>query len=323
MSHPLDRRPSPILELRCPFPSRFDSELAEEIDERIAEWAQEIGVFAGALKKFRQFRFGAFAVLVHPDTKDRDRLLLEAQLTTAMFAADDHYCDDESLGADAETAAARLTLISVALDMPLSSPEAEVIHRQVASDPVLRAFRELLVRVTTLGTPTQTGRVRYGIISTLLAMAGENSWRLGHLHPPAWEYLAVRPYNGALSNFSLSDVVDDYELPARDFEAPAVRALSLIASTLIMHVNDLYSKAKEDRTSVGSYSLPRILEAAHATDGLQETVRIHNEQMSRYLDAEAMVMAADPSTELAQYLRGLRNWMRGNLDWHRISGRYD
>src|SRR5947199_10296814 len=86
--------------LYCPDPVRLDERLATRVDDLLLAWVAEVGIFPGRRDVVADSHFGRFAMLVHPDTDDPDRLLLAAQCIVALFAVDDYYCDDERTGSD-------------------------------------------------------------------------------------------------------------------------------------------------------------------------------------------------------------------------------
>ncbi|MGY4739606.1 terpene synthase family protein [Streptomyces sp. ATMOS53] len=308
----------------CPFPVTYDESAARKADDDIVAWALSLDLFPGQRNELDGYRFGTFAALTHPDAVDHDHLMLAARNMTALFAADDHYCDEGIEGVHLAMSASRLAGALTALENGPRLPDCPSVETFVAGDPVTRALRETAEHVTRLGAPAQVGRLRHETIATFLAMAAENSWRIaGHVPEPA-EYLAHRKYNGGMACLVLIDVVGGYELSVRDWETPGVRDLSLAASLMIMLVNDLYSVAKES-ADIGSHSLPTVLAARHGWSierSMCATGELHDDLMRDYLRLEPEVRR-DASPELARYLTGLRHWMRGNLEWHTLTGRHN
>lgn len=110
-------RPGPVIPaLHCPEPVRVDEGLGAEVNERLVAWVERVGIFPGRLDFVRRCDYGRYAMLIHPDTDDPDRLLLAAQCMAALFAVDDCYCDDERTGSDTAVLGNRLTLAQTALD---------------------------------------------------------------------------------------------------------------------------------------------------------------------------------------------------------------
>ncbi|SED04836.1 2-methylisoborneol synthase [Streptomyces sp. 3213] len=308
----------------CPFPVTYDERAADRADAEITAWALGLDLFPGQRSELDGYRFGTFAALTHPDAVDHDHLMLAARNITALFAADDHYCDEGVEGVRLAMSASRLAASLTALENGPRLPDCPSVEGFVSNDPVARALRETAEHITRLGTAAHVGRLRHETTATFLAMAAENAWRIaGHVPDPA-EYLAHRKYNGAMACLVLIDVVGGYELPVRDWEEPGVRSLSLAASLMIMLVNDLYSVAKES-ADIGSHSLPTVLSARHGWTlerSMLATGELHDRLMRAYLRMEPEI-ARRASPELARYLTGLRHWMRGNLEWHTITGRHN
>jgi 5-epi-alpha-selinene synthase len=99
-----------------------------------------------------------------------------------------------------------------------------------------------------------------------------------------------------------------------------------MANNLISWCNDLVSLEKEMR--VGDvHNLVVVLQHHHQIS-LQQAIHMaieqHNAEMKAYLELEPQVPSfgpdIDPQVQL--YLRGLRHWMRGNLDWGLTAKRY-
>ncbi|WP_370269605.1 terpene synthase [Streptomyces sp. V4I8] len=228
-------------------------------------------------------------------------------------------------GALPEVAAVRLAGLLPYLEEPQSvAPYQFNEPTREAGSPVACAVRDALHHANVLGTPAQVGRLRREYVAMCLAMAGESSYRVAQRTPTLWEYLAQRPFNGAMACLAAIDVAEGYELSARDYDRPDVRALTLLASSLILHVNDLYSSHKESVSRARTTSLPTLFctELGRTTEeAVSEVVRLHNQQMQIYLAREEEI-AAYASPELSRYLTGLRGWIGGSLQWHAMTGRY-
>jgi 2-methylisoborneol synthase len=119
------------------------------------------------------------------------------------------------------------------------------------------------------------------------------------------------------------DIVGGYEVDPAELDDPAVRRLTLLASNEIMYVNDIHSLAKEATTAAGDFNLVTVLTAAGLSRpaALAEAVRIHDNVVDRYLDAEPGVLRG-ASANLRRYLGGLRHWMAGNATWSAATDRY-
>lgn len=317
--------PFKVRALRCPSPMRIDNALGRVVNERLMEWIEHIGIFPGKWDNIRASDFGRYAMLCHVDTDDPDRLLLQGQCLAALFAVDDHYCDDRSLGCDPGQVAPRLSFAIAAMDPAyLPTPFDAQLEIQLNGDPVLVGLRAYMQRVGQFCTPSQVARVRQISIAMFVAMAAEGAWRVYDSRPTVAEYLASRHINSFWPCLVLIDAIGGYEVPANLYSQPQVHRVTALASLATTLVNDLYSAYKEHLNEVGTFKLPYLLAAQHQCS-LQEAIDriadIHDGVMLEYEAAER-VLLKEASPLLKRYLNGLKAWIAGNLEWHKHSARY-
>ncbi|BAZ68412.1 MAG: hypothetical protein KME28_11345 [Pelatocladus maniniholoensis HA4357-MV3] len=316
-----------IPSLYCPDPIRIDEDLANDVNERLVAWVEQIGIYAGQLDYVRACNYGRYAMLIHPDTNDPDRLLLAAQCMAAEFAVDDHYCDDERTGSDPTIIARRLALTQSALDpVYILDPEYDAqFQAAMKSDPVRVGLTAYINRVAEYGTPEQVDRVRLGTVTMFIPMNWEAAWRMTGGLPPVWEYLAVRQANSFGPCLTLIDIIGGYEVPGEIYSIPAVRRATMIAGTATIILNDLYSMAKETQPGIGDGGLPAIIageSGCSLQEGTDRTAKIHNDLVREFETAQRQIMSKVPSMELWRYLAGLHAWMGGSREWHSKSARY-
>lgn len=317
--------PFTVRALHCPSPIRIDEALGREVNERLMKWIEHIGIFPGKRDKIRASDFGRYAMLCHVDTDDPDRLLLQGQCLAALFAVDDHYCDDRSLGCDPRQVAPRLSFAIAAMDPAyLPAPFDAQLDIQLNCDPVLIGLRAYMRRVSQFCTPSQVARVRQISIAMFVAMAAEGAWRVYGTRPTVAEYLASRHINSFWPCLVLIDPVGGYEVPANLYSQPQVHRVTALASLATTLVNDLYSAYKEHLNEVGTFKLPYLLAAQHHCS-LQEAINriadIHDDVMHQY-EAVERALLTDATPLLQRYLMGLKAWVAGNLEWHKRSARY-
>lgn len=315
-----------VPELYCPPALRDDPALGKEVNERLVAWADEVGIYQGRLDDLRAAGFGRLLMLTHPDTDDPDRLLAAAKCGLAEWAADDHYCDDESAGADPRLLGPRLCVANAAVDpahLPLRyAPELE---RALRADPVLTALRSALEHLDRYATPAQTGRFCHEISGLFAGFNAEAGWRTTGRRPPVWEYLVNRQCNSFLPMLALIDAIGGYEVSAAEYYDPRVRRAFSMACSAATLVNDLYSMARESAGPGLEFNLPTVI-AAEEKCSLQEAVRrsvlLHDELVHTF-EAEAAVLAVTGSPALGRFLAGAWAWLGGNREWHSKSARYN
>lgn len=307
--------------LYCPDAERDDAALGELVNERLVEWAAEIGIFQGRLERLREHNFGRLFMLAHPGCDDPDRLLIAARCGLAEWSVDDHWVD-EGEDTDPTLLAPRLAMAHAVVD-PVRLPPRYMgrFEEVVAREPVLRAFRSALGHLAEIASATQLARLRHELAVMFVGYGQEAHWRASGRRPAVWEYLLHRYENAFYPCMVLIDPVDGYELPAHEFADARVRRVYLYAGVANVLLNDLYSMHKEDPTDT---NLPTVI-AAEENCSLQEAIyraaRIHDEMMQT-VEAECAALAALGSPQLRRYVKGLWNWMGGSKRWHATSPRY-
>lgn len=311
-----------VPELYCPGPVRDDVPLGELVNERLVQWAEEVGIYPGQLDKVRAANVGRLIMLAHPDSDDPDRLLAAAKCALAEWATDDHYVDDESLGADPELLGTRLALASAVVD-PAHLPLRYVseLERAAREDPVLVAYRSSIAHLARYASGTQLARLRHELTVMFMAYNQEASWRGTGRTPPVWEYLVHRHENSFLPCMVLIDAVGGYEIPPEEFADSRVRRVFGMAGMASVIVNDLYSMGKEDPAD---FNLPRLIaaeESCSLPEAIDRTAQIHDE-LTHTVEAEAAVLSLAGSPGLKRFLAGVWAWLGGGHEWHRTSPRY-
>ncbi|MFD7276737.1 family 2 encapsulin nanocompartment cargo protein terpene cyclase [Streptomyces sp. NPDC059862] len=308
--------------LYCPPAVRDDPALGETVNERLVEWAEEVGIYPGQLDKVRKAEFGRLIMLAHPESDDPDRLLAAAKCALAEWAVDDHYVDGEVEEAHHDLLGQRLAIAHSVIDqahLPLGyAPQLEQVVR---ADPVMRALRSSLAGLTAYATTTQVRRLRHELAIMFVAYNQEGVWHTAQQTPPVWEFLMHRHENSFVPCMVLIDAVAGYELPKGEFADPRVRRAFTMAGSASVIVNDLYSMGKEDPTD---FSLPRLIAAEDHCSleaAVDRTVDIHNELMHTF-ETEAAALTATGSCELRRFLAGTWAWLGGSREWHAGSARY-
>ena len=309
-------------ELFCPPAVRDDVALGEEVNDRVVEWAEQVGIYPGQLDRLHAANFGRLMMLTHPATDDPDRLLAASKCVVAEWATDDHFLDDESMGADAKTIGARLAVTYAAVD-PADLPVryAPQLDQALSDEPVAVAYRSAFEHLGQYATATQVARLRHELAVMFMAYNQEAEWRNSGRTPPVWEYLTHRAENSFLPPMVLVDPIAGYELPAFEFAERRVRRVFALAGSASVILNDLYSSAKETDED---YDLPKVIAAEDGCtpdEAIERTVRIHNELMHTFV-AEATVLASVGSPALGRFLADIWAWLGGNREWHSTTERY-
>lgn len=308
--------------LFCPGAVRDDPALGEEVNERLVEWAEEVGIYPANLDRLRTSNFGRLIMLAHPATDDPDRLLAAAKCVVAEWAADDYYVDEVALGADPRVVGSRLAKLHAVVDpaqLPLKyAPQLEQYRRE---EPIATAFRSAMEHLARYASATQVGRFQHQMGILFGAWNQEADWHRNGSTPPVWEYLVQRHLNSYLPPMILIDPVAGYELPPNEFYDPGVRWAFTMAGLANVLLNDLYSAGFESDTD---FNLPRVIVAEEGCswqEAIKRTVEIHNELMHRFV-AEAATLSMTGSPLLLRFFVDTWAWMGGSREWHATTGRY-
>ncbi|WP_150241221.1 family 2 encapsulin nanocompartment cargo protein terpene cyclase [Nocardiopsis quinghaiensis] len=319
---PREKRVEQVPALYCPPAVRDDPALGEEVDDRLVEWAEEVGVYPGQLDRVRAAGFGRLIMLAHPETDDPDRLLAAAKCALSEWSVDDHYVDGEVEEARPETLGRRLAIAHSVIDQAhLPRRYAPQLEEVVRGDPVMVALRSSLANLGAYATAAQVRRLRHELAIMFVAYNQEAVWLATGHRPPVWEFLMHRHENSFVPCMALIDPVAGYELPWAEFAQPSVRRVFTLAGSASVIVNDLYSMGKEDVTDL---SLPRLIateDDCSLGEAVQRTVDVHDELMHAF-EAEAAALALSGSPELRRFLWGLWAWLGGSREWHARSPRY-
>ena len=314
-----------IPRLYSPPPVRVDEALARQVDDRLAAWLEELGIFTDKIDRLYSYSYGSLVTLTHPDSSDPDRLALAGRWAVALWAADDLITDDDSVGADPELVPRRLALALGAMRPPeLLEPYASQLDSALRSDPVHIALRSSLDWIARSATPSQVARARHETTSMFVMWNANAAWRTSGTMPSVWEYLLSRHVDNFTPCMALIDLIGAYELPADSYYDPRVYRAIAMAGTACCIANDIYSMAKEQSAAIGDYSLPTVV-AAERGCSLQEAVDIsavYHDDLVRAFESEHRALLLDPSPVLQRFLLGVRAWLGGNNEWHIRSGRY-
>lgn len=308
--------------LFCPGAVRDNPALGEEVNNRLVDWAGEIGIFPGALEKLRSDNFGRLIMLTHPSTDDPDRLLAVTKCVVAEWATDDYYVDEVELGADPDILGSRLAILLGIVDpAALTVKYAPQLDAYREAEPIARAFRSAMEHLAQYASTTQMGRFQHQMAMLFVAWNQEADWHRNKRTPPIWEYLVQRHLNCYMPPMILIDPVAGYELPAFEFYDPRVRRAVTFAAHAAVLINDLHSAPFESETD---FNLPRVIAAEEncsQREAIKRTVELHNEMMQTFV-AEATVLSLAGSPMLKRFFAEVWAWCGGSREWHATTGRY-
>ncbi|MDY7227323.1 terpene synthase family protein [Hyalangium rubrum] len=310
-------RTTQIPELYCPFPSLISPHV-EAVQHQVNQWMQARRYFQtkASFERFNAAKFAWLTGRVHPDASF-ESILIVATYMSWLFMVDDLY-DEAALGRDPER---------------LKAQHHELIDRMKhprplrgGESPVVVGLADIWERMLLRAAPGWTERFIQTFEGYAYACVWEAENRVNNRVPPLAEYMEFRRHTSALYVFfSLIEFVEHMTLTPELI--PHVHELEVRADDGVSWVNDMLSLEKEARAG-DVHNLVIVLQherGLSVQEAMDQAARLFNTRMREYVEIEQRMPSFGVETDvlLQRYLRGLRCWVRGNLDWSYESGRYE
>ncbi|MDL4816945.1 terpene synthase family protein [Actinomadura opuntiae] len=254
-----------------------------------------------------------------------ERLQLAVDWCTLMFLFDDVQCDEGPASTDPHQFAGMAAGILRTLETPYGDPGT---LRGMFDAPV----RDLAERTRACATPVQARRSVEGHRAWFFGVLWEFAHRKVGRTPSLNDYAHMRQHTAAgAATTAFTEIIDGEEVPSREMDAPAVRALTEIAITTAAFDDDLFSYGKElwqaTRTPAPSpcrLNLPDVLRAErnlNLEQALEQAAELCNRLTLRFLQLRDQILPG-ASRPLRRYIDHLTHLIPGNLEWGLQAGRY-
>ena len=305
-----------IPELYCPFVPAVSPHV-EAVQMLINQWMQARRYFRTEAS-FERFKAAQFALLtgrVHPYASF-ESILLVASYMSWLFMLDD-LCDEASLGREPGRLRAQLDELIDRMKHPRPLRGNE--------SPVVVGMVELWQRMLLRAAPGWVERFIQAFEGYAHACLWEASNRIRNRVPSLAEYIGYRRHTSAVYVFfALIELAEQVSLPAEVREH--LRPLEVRANDGVCWVNDMTSLDKELRAG-DVHNLVMVLQHEHGLSvqtAMDRAGRLFDSRMHEYAELEERLpsFGAAIDVQVQSYLRGLRSWVRGNMDWSFESGRY-
>jgi 5-epi-alpha-selinene synthase len=146
--------------------------------------------------------------------------------------------------------------------------------------------------------------------------------------PSTSDYLAIRMHDSAVfPAIDMIEVAAGLRLPREILEHTSIVEMRRLTVRHTAFVNDLFSYQKEVLWSGTPCNLVRVLmhnESASLEEAVFEIVAMVNRDVQRFLELERDLPSFEPAIadEVDAYLTGMKDWMRGNVEFSLASQRY-
>jgi Terpene synthase family 2, C-terminal metal binding len=217
----------------------------------------------------------------------------------------------------------------------LSVPEAERTEKAYAGllddsrEPATmmeRVFHEWLALAMRGMSPAWRKRFLGHWREDLKARVDEASNRAAG-NPSFDEYMLVRRTSISLQQcLDLIERAGGFELPERVAAHPLMAQLRQDSCEVVAYVNDVFSADKESADGDVN-NLLLVLQASGWSqhEAIERAEKLASERIADFREAESQLLdelQGDERERTELFTRGMRHWMRGNLDWSRSTRRY-
>jgi hypothetical protein len=146
--------------------------------------------------------------------------------------------------------------------------------------------------------------------------------------PSTEDYLGIRMHDSAVfPAVDMIEVAAGLRLPPEVLEHPSIIEMRQLTVRHTAYVNDLFSYQKEVLWSGTPCNLVRVLmynESLSFDEAVCELVAMVNRNVQRFIELERRLPSFEPAIadEVDAYLTGMKDWMRGNVEFSLASSRY-
>lgn len=305
------------LHQKLPIPSFPAAGWSGAAEQRTREWVRRMGLVrsAAAVAHFAAIGAGGLAGRVYPDAVPGRRDVVTDWLSW-LFVFDDQ-CDEGTVGRDP------VWMEGVAKEIGASLEDGGFGGH--SSDPRVSAMADLWARLRSLAPDEWAARFRLHVLHYLRGCQWEAANRATFRVPHPAEYPTARRAAGAIiPSLDLIEFATATYLPERVRRLPRYQDAVEAAADVVCWTDDLATVAKE-RARDDVHNLVIVL-AHHCeyswAEAATEARRLLDDRIADFLTAERALLEGTSCAQVTPNLRGLRQWIRGHLDWGIHTARY-
>ncbi|WP_426560426.1 terpene synthase family protein [Angustibacter sp. McL0619] len=301
--------------------------LAVDANGHTRHWVRQRGLVssAQAKRRFDTTRVGDLATRVYASAVSESRLETATDFLSWLFLLDDQL-DEGPVGRNPEAVQDHLMHLTRVLSA--SEPIG-----QVAPTPLAAALADLWLRVGTAMPVLWRERLIQHVIDYFRGCEWEARNRADCHIPDVDEFVPARREAGAVfPSIDFVEFVADIVVPASVYDTPAFTELRQSAGDVICWTDDVLGVSKE-RAHGDVHNLVLVLEHAKgltpeaAVAEAVVSIRTRIADFERHAESLPQLLTdlgADTQTRdaTAQYVKGLKDWMRGFADWALETVRY-
>lgn len=319
-----DKR-SAAAEFDIPFPARTSPYLSW-VRPRTIAWVREHDLVRSdeAERRLLSWNLAYAAARIYPNAATRDDLLKITNFFALGFLFDDQADYREPVSIDRY-----LRVVHEMIAIPLRPPGTplELVC------PATRALSELWARMTDEMSPQWCDRFALDYGHFHAANAHEVRLSASGRVPNLAEYTTLRRATvGLFYSIDQIEWAGRHELPPAALAHPVLTGLREATTDTMAWMNDIHSHARETARQ-DPHNLLTVLTHHHGMTAAQahgEATEMTYTALRRFISLCAGIPTMLDELRLPQperravdeSVRGMENWIKGNHDWARITGRY-
>ena len=307
------KSPMAIPLLYCPFEPEVHPG-ASSVHENSIRWARSLGLLRTEqrAKTAEKARTGWLVARAFPTAIPQG--LQWAADWLVLFCALDDYIEMQrratSVAADLQDL---LDLFRGGIERPRNGPFAS-------------AMLDLRQRLLALAPPSHVARFVDQLQELFEGFATEAQNRERDRIPDVASYLRLREVTVGLKvMFALAELLDGFNLSNDTRTHPALRQLATRTSNIVGWANDLFTYEKEIRQGEIHNLVMVLMNERRLTisEAVEQAVMLHDNEVRSFLeDVERLPSFDLTDADVRSYVKMLKCWIRGHLDWARETGRY-
>jgi 5-epi-alpha-selinene synthase len=310
-----------IPDLLCPFPSMIHPHISEVEEQAVAQWARKLGMVEGTrdFKRLQGSRFSTLVGRAHPTAK-LEKLVPVVDFLFWIFLWDDQF--DCRIGGELVHPTALCLQNALATQVLEGTPS-----NGDGASPLLESLAEMREWLARNMPTSWMKRFLQSFREYFDATLWELELRHQGLTPDLETYIQMRRYtSGGYWVTHLIEVAEDIHLSEKVRSHPVMQDMLTSVANIIGWANDLLSLRSELDDS-GHLNLVFSLQKEHELPlqvAVNIAVRMHNAEMLRFLQLRKELPSfGKEDAAVERFVNGLCAWMRANIDWSILTGRYE
>ncbi len=272
------------------------------------------------LRRFDASQFGLLAAYAYPEAT-RERLELCNDWHVWLFLFDDEADECADVGQ-------RPAYLQEYMEACLEVLRGGALRTRAR--PLERFTYDIRRRMERLASESWLSRFADDVESYLFqgTLQASRHWTAGTV-PDFDAYLTQRAEDSGM--YTCVDLVEfaqeGRELPGHVLATPELRRMRELCTRVVALSNDLFSYEKEVLWSRNPNNLVHVLQVHHALgleESVAEAIQVVNADVECFQACEERLLQSGllDDARVAFYVDGMKAWMRGNVCWSLVTGRY-